>query len=73
MYIVGFRYYCLPRRAAIFPSLVYANGSQPVVRVPLGVVRETFLGGKQWWILGEANEAVSSGPPSKIPHCIKFF
>ena len=58
-------------------EIIQTSGSQLVVRVPL-VVRETFLGGTQWWILGEANEAVASGPPSKIPHivsfcCIRFF
>ena len=26
--------------------------------------------GMQWWILGEANEAVASGPPSKIAHTV---
>ena len=25
---------------------------------------------EQWWILGEANEAVASGPPSKIAHTV---
>ena len=44
--------------------MFYNSGSQPVVRVPL-VVRETFLGGMQWWILGEANEAVALGPPRR--------
>ena len=24
----------------------------------------------QWWILSEANEAVASGPPSKIAHTV---
>ena len=27
----------------------------------------------QWWILGEANETVASGPPSKIPKKVCFF
>ena len=36
----------------------YNSGSQPVVR-------GTFLDGAQWWILGEANEAVASGPPQR--------
>ena len=26
--------------------------------------------GIQWWILGEANEAVASGPPAKIAHTV---
>ena len=26
----------------------------------------------QWWILGEANEAVASGPPLKIGHIVSF-
>ena len=26
----------------------------------------------QWWILGEANEAVASGPPSKIAHAVSI-
>ena len=36
------------------------------------VVRETFLGGTQWWILGEVNEAVASGLPSKILQIVSF-
>ena len=27
---------------------------------------------KQWWILGEANEAVALGPSSKIAHTVSF-
>ena len=26
----------------------------------------------QWWILGKANEAVASGPPSKIAHTVSI-
>ena len=52
-------------------TMLYISGSQPAVR-------ETFLGGMQWRILGEANEAVASGLPSKISDivsfsCIRFF
>ena len=27
---------------------------------------------RQWWILGEANEAVASGRPLKIPYIVTF-
>ena len=39
---------------------------------PLSFVATTPLAGlcNQWWILDEANEAVASGPPSKIAHTV---
>ena len=37
------------------------------------VVCETFLGGTQWWIFGEANEAVASGSPHTARSLILLY
>ena len=62
----------LRKPEAIFLNRVYGLNKLSVKKYfeNLAKVLDTY---NQWWILGEASEAVASGPPFlKIPHVVSF-